>query len=120
MRVDDGTSRRRHIYVSSSFVGGINSVTISARRVCASLSDDRARLIIDGDIADSEVEGADTVARRGRDIAEIVDDDVAIDSGQRKCRRDNPAWRRAKIAGDDTRGRSPRARDRGAGIDGCR
>ena len=90
-RVDDSIHRRRHVYVSSSFIGGIDPVTVSGRRVCTSQRDDRARLFIDGDVSDFVVESADTIARRGRDVTEVVDYDVPVDCGQRKRRRDNSA-----------------------------
>ena len=52
MRVDDGTLGRRHIYASSSLVGSIDSITVSRGRVRASLGNDRARKIVDGDISE--------------------------------------------------------------------
>ena len=62
MGVDRCTRRRRYIYVSSSFIGGIYARTVSSSRVYTALGNDRARLIIDRNVADSVVKRTDTVA----------------------------------------------------------
>ena len=62
MGVDSSTRRRRYIYVSSSFIGGIYARAVSSRRVYTALGNDRARIIINRNVADSVVKRTDTVA----------------------------------------------------------
>ena len=66
--------------------------------------------------ADSVVKGADAIARIGVDVGEVIDDDIAMDCGQRIRRCDNPVGGGAKIAGDNSSGGTSSTGEGAAGM----